>query len=332
VTNQIEAHEHLVFSIKHTALDFWRRVKVNPCLGKGNHPYVVEVQCQREYEGKGAHPNYVMKGVIDYFEENEIKRGLRDLVLDDKFKGIYTWSRGGGWFGPYPKNEFWCDINASVLARWAACDGKKSEEEIFNEYARDVLKLDEEHTQCLRRIALKSAEAILRARYCEAFDRQYAEGRYPVLNWMRDDRIGGPDHLEPMIEYLIEHNMLTEALEEKRLSRVLWNDIVRESDALVMSDVKLLEFIRVSARYGETLFRIAALAWEISALGALREHGSVIDNAALSAHIAEYDAAWSEFELLCKEEQSSTVYKNYYIGWSGDWKAPGLEATIAKYR
>ena len=58
------------FSIKHTALDFWRHVKVNECLTRGKHPQIIEVQCQREYEGKGAYPNYVMDGVINGFEEN----------------------------------------------------------------------------------------------------------------------------------------------------------------------------------------------------------------------------------------------------------------------
>ena len=29
-------------------------VPFNPCIGIGKHQQVVEVQCQREYEGKGA--------------------------------------------------------------------------------------------------------------------------------------------------------------------------------------------------------------------------------------------------------------------------------------
>ena len=42
----------------------------NPTLGIGRHRQIVEVQCQREYEGKGAYPNYVVKGVVEGFEEN----------------------------------------------------------------------------------------------------------------------------------------------------------------------------------------------------------------------------------------------------------------------
>ena len=59
VTNQIATHDKLLFSIKHTALDFWRRVKFNPCICCGKHYQVIEVQCQREYEGKGRRHQFV---------------------------------------------------------------------------------------------------------------------------------------------------------------------------------------------------------------------------------------------------------------------------------
>ena len=67
----------------------------NPCIGIGKHQQVVEVQCQREYEGKGAHPNYIAKGVIDGFEEFK-KPGIKkpyclNQVKDNPlFKGVWT--------------------------------------------------------------------------------------------------------------------------------------------------------------------------------------------------------------------------------------------------
>lgn len=135
VTDSIEPHPNLYFSIKHTMTDFWRSaivnpdmnysaldkywleesgqygVPFNPCIGIGKHQQVVEVQCQREYEGKGAHPNYIAKGVIGGFEEFK-KPGIKNpyclnQVKDNPlFKGIWTWSRGGGWGGPYIKMSF----------------------------------------------------------------------------------------------------------------------------------------------------------------------------------------------------------------------------------
>jgi hypothetical protein len=59
VTDAVEPHPLLYMSVKHVQLDFWRYSAFNPCLGIGRHAQIVEVECQREYEGKGAHPNCV---------------------------------------------------------------------------------------------------------------------------------------------------------------------------------------------------------------------------------------------------------------------------------
>ena len=65
ITDQVEPHENLIFSIKHTKGDFLRTFPFNPTLGIGKHSQIVEVQCQREYEGKGAHPDYIAGGVLN---------------------------------------------------------------------------------------------------------------------------------------------------------------------------------------------------------------------------------------------------------------------------
>lgn len=69
VADKVEPHEHLYFAIKHTSGDFWRNRDFNQAIGAGHHKQIVEVQCAREYEGKGAFPNYIAGGVIDGFEE-----------------------------------------------------------------------------------------------------------------------------------------------------------------------------------------------------------------------------------------------------------------------
>jgi hypothetical protein len=42
----------LYFSIKHSSGDFTRPASWNPQLGVGKHAQIVEVELQREYEGK----------------------------------------------------------------------------------------------------------------------------------------------------------------------------------------------------------------------------------------------------------------------------------------
>src|SRR5437588_4343730 len=103
VTDRVAPHPLLVFSIKHTRGDFFRTVPFNPTLAIGRHQQIVEVECQREYEGKGAHPDYVIDGVINGFEELRASPrpiGLADIRDSPNLRGVWTWSRGGGWRGP----------------------------------------------------------------------------------------------------------------------------------------------------------------------------------------------------------------------------------------
>ena len=265
VTEKIEPHEKLVFSIKHTALDFWRRVKFNECLLKGSHRQVVEVQCQREYEGKGAHPIYVMDGVINFFEENEKKKGLRDIVRDARIEGLYIWSRGGGWHGPYLQNELWCDLNAYVIAQYGKCP-HRTEEEIFFSYTREVLELDEWNARIFREICLKSAKAVLKGRYCEAFDRQYRESFMPCKNWMRDDCLATGAPLDEMKKYLEDNHLKEEALLEKAQAVQIWKEIKELSLKIRCPDPKTEEYIKISCEYGLRLYQVIEGIWRVMLL------------------------------------------------------------------
>jgi len=124
VTGAIEPHPNLIFSIKHQAGDFHQLTPFNPTIGIGKHRQIVEVQCQREGYGKGAHPYYIGQGVIDGWEEYQWMsragqpKGLRDVMDNPNVAGVWTWSRGGGWDGPYISNEFWCALNAYVIAKY----------------------------------------------------------------------------------------------------------------------------------------------------------------------------------------------------------------------
>ena len=51
------------------------------------------------------------------------------------FKGVWTWSRGGGWGGPYIKNEFWIELNAYVISHWAS-NPLKTEKEILYDFEK----------------------------------------------------------------------------------------------------------------------------------------------------------------------------------------------------
>ena len=78
------------------------RMKLNVIL--------VSFGLNRAYVGRR---NYVMSGVIDGFPEMSAPIGLKDIVKKPQLKGLWTWTRGGGWWGPYLHgNEQWVDLHA----------------------------------------------------------------------------------------------------------------------------------------------------------------------------------------------------------------------------
>jgi hypothetical protein len=308
VTDRVAPHEKLFFSIKHTRLDFFRRVMVNEAIGQGRHRQIIEVQCAREYEGKGAYPNYIARGVIEGFPENARRSGLRDWSV----AGVYTWSRGGGWYGPYIANELWCDLNAFVVAGFAA--GRGSEEELFARYACERLQLFAADAGRFRELCLLSTEAVLQGRYCEAYDRTLGEKHVPVNLWMRDDRLGGRDQLQPVFASLRDQNAVAEALAEKAEAVALWQRIVALADGIQFPDERTGHFVRLSCRYGERLFRIVNEGWRALLLG----------------QPGHYQTAWENYRALADEPDCPSLYRGDYFAMPGQPPAPGLDASLAE--
>lgn len=326
VTERIAPHPKLVFSIKHTALDFWRRVKVNECLTQGRHRQIIEVQCQREYEGKGAYPNYVMGGVINGFEENAVKIGLKDMLGHPLISGVYGWSRGGGWYGPYIPDEFWPDLNAYVLARFVA-HPSRSEELILQDYAVGKIGLVPEDARRFRRLCLLSARAILLGRQCEAFDRELHEEVLPAACWMRDDRLGGRGQLAVVLRFLADHGRLDCALAEKAEAVRIWEEITALAGAIRWPDGSCGEFVRVSAEYGRLLFEIIYQGWRVLISGQRDD-----DPAELAEAIGRYDERWQEYRALAANPLCASLYHGEYFSLPGAPAAPGMDESVAYYK
>ena len=321
VTDRIEPHPLLAFSIKHTALDFWRRVKVNECLRQGRHPQIIEVQCQREYEGKGAYPNYVMDGVINGFEENARKTGLKDLIDDPQILGVYSWSRGGGWYGPYISNELWPDLNAYVLAGFVR-NPQRSEDDIFRQYAVERLGLSGVDIVRFRELCLLSARAILKGRHCEAFDRLLGEAVLPCACWMRDDRLGGAAQLQLVLDTLERNTQLNEALAEKADAVKLWEEVSAQAQQIIWPNHGMGQFVRLSAEYGRLLFAIIHQGWRVMIEGRRSNKDSLEDA------IGRYDSLWSQYRHLGKIPFCPSLYIGQYFSMPGAPLVPGLDDSV----
>ena len=333
ITDQIEPNENLIFSIKHTKGDFHRTFVFNPTLGIGKHQQIVEVQCQREYEGKGAHPDYIAKSVIEGFKEYEYlmepgtPKCLKDIVNNKNIAGVWTWSRGGGWRGPYITNELWPYLNAYVLSHWAQAPDR-NEEEIFNEFAGKI-GLKGNDIKLFRQICLLSVDGVFKGRLSEYGDVN--------LFWTRDEYIHGLDKLASFFDQVLDEGIEEKILEEKEESVKIWEKIEELSEQINSKDEDLNNFLMVSSKYGRIKYEIMATGWEIMLLGYKGDKTGEYDKKTINEAIQRYDGLWEEWKILKDSNPACpTIYKPEGFsmgsdGVSGD-KNKGIEASVDKYR
>jgi hypothetical protein len=317
VTDAIAPHPNLVFSIKHQQGDFHQLTVWNPTLMIGRHRQIVEVQCQREAYGKGAHPYYIGDGVINGWEEYAWlmkpgqARGLRDVITNALCAGVWTWSRGGGWEGPFLKNELWCEVNAYVVSRFAQ-NPARSEAEIFNDYAREKLKLSDGDVKMFRELNLLSAKAVLRGQLTTL-------GAKVNVWWARDHFFEAPD-----LSDFVKKGLVENALAEKAEAVLLWRRIESLAREIKFADRETQEFVEVSSSYGRIKYGIIQQAWTILLFAQQGE--AVRDQHAkeIGQTIARYDALWAEWRKLERTHPScASIHKE--VGFDHH---PGLGAAI----
>lgn len=332
ITSQIEAHPNLIFSIKYTAADFLRRVPPNQCLGIGKHPQIVEVQCQREYEGKGAYPNYIGHDLLDGSAENNNEGGLNQISENTLFNGLFTWSRGGGWYGPYISSEFWCELNVRTVAAWFA-DTSRNEDAAFSKACGEITGLSSQDIERFHEACLLSSKAVLKGRYVAALDSTKTNSIIPICHWwMRDDVLGGLDQLNPALEYLYDHSLMDEALVEKAESVKLWESIVEIIGSLEFPNKSLGNDILVSAKYGLALFGMVEAGWRVMSYGYRSVRDIVSTQDLLTRAIDDYYLRKTEFTAITEMPGSATRYRGRYFALPGEELPPGLDDTIALFR
>jgi hypothetical protein len=320
VTDRVAPHPLLYFSIKYQQGDFHRLSVFNPTLGIGKHRQIVEVQCQMEAYGKGAYPYYTAQGAINGWEEyarTPKPHGLRDLVGNPLYTGVWTWSRGGGWKGPYIPDEFWCELNTYVVAKWAQ-NPARSEEDVFNEFAREIAGInDPENLARFRRIALLSAAGVLRS--------QNSLIHKLDVWWNRDEYFA--DFTGQMRD-ILKAGQTDAFLREKATATAMWKEIEQLSRELQVPDPKRAEFIRVSSTYGRIKCEIIE-QMSLVLLHGLTARETKTKDPRVAAALARYDQLWTEWRQLRADHPHScaTLYTDR------DFRdKPGMGAAINKFR
>ena len=173
----VKDRKGLIFAIKHTQTDFWRYNDFNPTIGRGGVDQIIEFQCAREYEGKGAFPNYL--GPL--FAEDMGKIAAAGV------KGAWVWDFGGGWLGPKLQSDRWVRLNIEAVSK-LALDPQASPRALAEAWA--AREFGPKSATNVAEMLLLSSECVRKCLYVEVFARNH-RGWIPSLNLMRDDIIRG---------------------------------------------------------------------------------------------------------------------------------------------
>ncbi|MFI3302551.1 MAG: hypothetical protein SNH35_00235 [Rikenellaceae bacterium] len=307
ITNGVKPHKNLIFSIKYSCGDFHRTLPFNPTIGIGQHPYIVEFQAQPEYYGKGAHPTYMWGGVqrgfseYKYLMQPDEVQSLEQLKDDPKFVGLWSWSRGGGWKGPFITNELWCDVNAMAMAVWAS-DVNQSEDEVLDKVLTK-LTVKKSSFKDFKKLLKLTEDGILKGQYTAL------QGLRLNIWWARDQFFAIAD-AQPLYFEAVKQNRVDEVLNERAEAVAIWKEIVRLANRIEIEDPFYEDFLRVSAQYGlykyEMTEQIAIIGINEQIDGATREFNVEQTRAA----IKRYDELWIEWqELEDNNPICASIYK-----------------------
>ncbi|MDR1810681.1 MAG: hypothetical protein LBR34_09830 [Prevotella sp.] len=292
VTDAIEPHPNLCFSIKNTLGDYIRLTPFNPCLGIGKHRQIVEVSCNYGgLYGKNTHPFYLGQGIINGWEEYAwIKndgpaRCLRDLLKCPQFAGVWTWARGDGWKGPYLADEMWVDLNEQVFSLFAR-EPWRSEKELFDKAAAVVFGITGKNLEKMRRLCLLSADAVVRAHLSLHTDVD--------VWWCRDQYLTAID-----LKGVVRAGKQKQVREEKEEAVRMWKEMEQLSREIRLPNIAQQDYIEVSVTYGRIKTEIIRQIWLMQLLAAEAEVNSVpLQKAAMKQAIAEYERLWNEWRAL----------------------------------
>lgn len=312
-------------------MTFQRMSPFNPALGLGKHQQIVECQSRMEGYGKGAHPYYTAKGVIEGWPETKYEiefgrhrftgnmtpkdspRGLRDILDKNLFAGIVTWSHGGGWQGPYITHEIWTDLNTYVMSHWAQ-NTDLSEEEVFARFT-DSLGLTASNADIFRNIALLTVEGTRKGQ-CNSYT-------FNNVWWARDEFFSAAAN-DKVIKDIVSKNLQEKVLAEKAEASAIWSQIESLSKQLECPDAELQEAIRVSCTYGRIKYHLIERMWQMMLMNAELNQGKSLDRDALREMLAAYDGLWNEWRRLkesskwCATIYTDLAYRNKKEGSIGE--------------
>jgi hypothetical protein len=312
VTNAVEPHPLLVFSVKHTMLDFWRRVRLNPTLGVGRHLQVVEGEVGGMYGGCGTWPLYIGSALIDGYEEYAGTPweggGLNSLLSTSPstFGGVLTNHQCTS-TPAAPDPYIWWRLEEAVIAGWARSPGTP-EPALFEAAVRAQLGIEDAGAlAAFRNLTLLAMQANLRQETCAVFDVNLGQVDRPTANYLLWDGIGGlevlandtchaydPMHCE-VYSWLVNNSQVQTALAEKAEARAM-HALVNATAALAVAphipNATIAAALRASAEAGAYISSILEAGWTVTLLGYEGDRaGGKYNASGIRAGVGRWDAA-----------------------------------------
>lgn len=240
-------------------------------------------------------------------------KGIRPLVGSPRFVGVWTWTRGDGWAGPYTPNEFWVDLNAYVISYFGQ-HPQRSEEDIFNEYARDRLKLDAGQTAKFRELCLLATQATYHGQESSLF---------PSSSWWcRDEYLTAVN-----LQAVVDRGLVDKVLAEKTKAVADFKRVERMAKEIRLANPADQEFLEVSSAYERIKMAIVEQIWTMQILAAQKKKNGKMDLARLAQAIKQYDALWEEWRKLKQDHACCpTLYRDDKAVYCGPPFKPSLDS------
>jgi len=184
--------DDLIVSFKFTETDFWRYQRWNPAsLTLGDRPVRYELQFQREFEGKGGVPNWQpplwRDGCPEVATDDQPAFGLAEVSDKVNLAGLWAWVRGGGWGGPFVKNERWIDANV-VAVPMLADNPRVATTDMADAWIDQRISVQKDKAKSvLRQVLERSTKTILGSFYIEPYARLQKTPWHPNGDWIQDD-------------------------------------------------------------------------------------------------------------------------------------------------
>lgn len=243
----------VTFSYKITETDFWRYNRLNPNLLRPDQPRMVEFQAAREYEGKGAFPNYVAGIYANGPPELPGSGGLGEAYRAG-VRQAWVWAKGGGWNGPYLDTYLWVEANVYAMSRllW---DVEADPNTLALDWAR--LRFGDGAAAHLAALLQKSPQAVLKGFYPQC----YAQARGPWAPnalWVRDDIITGGYTVTELYKACRNDQGWAKALRDQEEALALVASMQADLSAArpFLQDARLYRELEVSLEYQRSLLEV----------------------------------------------------------------------------